>query len=108
MVGIISLAFIEERARCRWDNPEQKNLQISSLKKMVCDSGRARDEAVAEKAIQLSAERFGGLVIVSCCGGSGENLVTVPCTLTAAGWNQTFELNLTSMMFSNKAALNFL
>lgn len=107
-----ALAFIEEGARviAVGNNAEQEEpANILFKKNGFTITGDARDEGVAEKAIQLCAERFGGFdALYHVAGGSGRKFGDGALhEMTAAGWNQTLELNLTSMMFSNKAALNF-
>lgn len=66
--------------------------------------------ATAEKAIHICAEQFGdfhGLYHVA--GGSGRKMGDGPLhELTLEGWNKTFELNLTSLMLSNQAAVKWL
>lgn len=69
--------------------------------------GDAIDEETAPKAIEKCIKNFGafdGLYHVA--GGSGRRWGDGPlheCSLK--GWNQTLELNLTSMMLSNRAAV---
>jgi NAD(P)-dependent dehydrogenase (short-subunit alcohol dehydrogenase family) len=72
-------------------------------------TGDAREEAVAEKAIRACVDRFGGFDgIYHVAGGSGRKFGDSPLhEMTAEGWNQTLELNLTSLMFSNRAALKY-
>jgi NAD(P)-dependent dehydrogenase (short-subunit alcohol dehydrogenase family) len=71
--------------------------------------GDARDESVAEKAIEACVNLFGGFDgLYHIAGGSGRKFGDSPLhEITQSGWNQTLELNLTSLMFSNKAALKF-
>lgn len=70
-------------------------------------SGDARDAETAPSAIAeaLSAfERFDGLYHVA--GGSGRRMGDGPLhELTEEGWQATFDLNLTSLMLSNRAAV---
>ncbi len=69
--------------------------------------GDACDSDTAEQAIELCIDRFGdfdGLYHVA--GGSGRKYGDGPLhELTLDGWNKTFELNLTSLMLSNQAAV---
>jgi NAD(P)-dependent dehydrogenase (short-subunit alcohol dehydrogenase family) len=107
-----ALAFIEEGARviAVGNNPDQeKAANILFKKNGVATTGDARDENVAEKAIQLCAAQFGGFDgLYHVAGGSGRKFGDSALhEMTATGWHQTLELNLTSVMFSNKAALNF-
>lgn len=70
-------------------------------------SADATHPDTAEKAIRVCIEKFGsfdGLYHVA--GGSGRKMGDGPLhELTLEGWNKTLELNLTSLMLSNKAAI---
>jgi NAD(P)-dependent dehydrogenase (short-subunit alcohol dehydrogenase family) len=70
-------------------------------------SGDARDPATAPRAIEEALQRFGkfdGLYHVA--GGSGRRSGDGPLhELTDEGWQATFDLNLTSLMLSNRAAV---
>lgn len=61
----------------------------------------------AEKAIQICIEKFGGFDgLYHVAGGSGRKMGDGPLhELTLEGWNKTIELNLTSLMLSNQAAI---
>lgn len=69
--------------------------------------GDATDEETARQAIGRCREQFGsfdGLYHVA--GGSGRSAGDGPLhEMTLAGWNKTLELNLTSIMLSNRAAV---
>ena len=69
--------------------------------------GDAIQPGTAINAINTCIERFGsfdGLYHVA--GGSGRKMGDGPLhELTLEGWNKTFELNLTSLMLSNQAAI---
>jgi NAD(P)-dependent dehydrogenase (short-subunit alcohol dehydrogenase family) len=73
----------------------------------VVYAGDATESTTAETAIQLCINTFGdfdGLYHVA--GGSGRKYGDGPLhELTLEGWNKTFELNLTSLMLSNQAAI---
>lgn len=70
-------------------------------------SADAANENTATDAIELCLEKFGdfnGLYHVA--GGSGRKFGDGPLhELTLEGWTKTFELNLTSLMISNRAAV---
>jgi NAD(P)-dependent dehydrogenase (short-subunit alcohol dehydrogenase family) len=70
-------------------------------------SGDATKEDTAIKAIKICIQQFGsfdGLYHVA--GGSGRKFGDGPLhELTLEGWNKTMELNLTSLMLSNQAAV---
>lgn len=70
-------------------------------------SADATNAATAINAINICIEKFGnfdGLYHVA--GGSGRKMGDGPLhELTLDGWNKTMELNLTSMMLSNQAAV---
>lgn len=67
----------------------------------------ATDPSTAEYLITAAVESFGqidGLYHVA--GGSGRQLGDGPLhEMTDEGWNYTLDLNLTSLMYSNRAAL---
>jgi NAD(P)-dependent dehydrogenase (short-subunit alcohol dehydrogenase family) len=69
--------------------------------------GDASEEGLAERAIALCAERFGSLDgLYHVAGGSGRRFGDGPLhELTLEGWERTFQLNLTSLMLSNRAAV---
>lgn len=70
--------------------------------------GDAVSEQTAAKAISLCEEKFGGFDgLYHVAGGSGRKFGDGPLhTMTLEGWNKTLELNLTSLMLSNRAAIN--
>ena len=69
--------------------------------------GDASQPATAEKAMQEAIRAYGRLDgVYHVAGGSGRKFGDGPLhELTLEGWNQTFELNLTSLMLSNQAAI---
>jgi NAD(P)-dependent dehydrogenase (short-subunit alcohol dehydrogenase family) len=71
-------------------------------------SGDAVQSSTAIQSIELCISTFGsfdGLYHVA--GGSGRRMGDGPLhELTLEGWNKTMELNLTSLMLSNQAAIN--
>ena len=71
-------------------------------------SGDAANADTAIKAINICIEKFGsfdGLYHVA--GGSGRKMGDGPLhEITLDGWNKTLELNLTSLMLSDQAAVN--
>ena len=70
-------------------------------------SGDATQPDTANKAIALCLERFGGFDgIYHVAGGSGRNMGDGPLHgLSLEGWNWTLNMNLTSLMLSNQAAV---
>ena len=81
-----------------------KNILKEKAEAFSADATKA---GTAEKAIQVCIEKFGsfdGLYHVA--GGSGRKFGDGPLhELTLEGWNKTLELNLTSLMLSNQAAV---
>ena len=71
--------------------------------------GDATREATAAEAIQQCADRWGGCHgLYHVAGGSGRRFGDGPLhNITLEGWNKTFELNLTSLMLSNQAAVRY-
>jgi NAD(P)-dependent dehydrogenase (short-subunit alcohol dehydrogenase family) len=103
-------AFIKEGAKVIvvGRNPESclsAEILLGINAKALC--GDASQAETASKAIDLCIEEFGtfdGLYHVA--GGSGRKYGDGPLhELTLEGWNKTFELNLTSLMLSNQAAV---
>src|SRR3954452_15204044 len=69
----------------------------------------ATDENVAWFAIETCIKNFGGFNgLYHVAGGSGRRFGDGPLhELTTEGWEKTLQLNLTSLMFSNRAAIKF-
>lgn len=67
----------------------------------------ARHPDTAVKAIDLCIKEFGGFDgLYHVAGGSGRTMGDGPLhELTIQGWDKTLELNLTSLMLSNQAAI---
>lgn len=67
----------------------------------------ATSPSTAETAIQQALDRFGGFsALYHVAGGSGRKWGDAPLhELTDEGWEKTLQLNLTSMMYSNRAAV---
>ncbi len=72
-------------------------------------NGDATDPKTSEKAIQQAHDVFGKITgLFHVAGGSGRKWGDGPLDcLTLDGWNKTMELNLTSMMLSNKTMVNY-
>jgi NAD(P)-dependent dehydrogenase (short-subunit alcohol dehydrogenase family) len=72
-------------------------------------SGDATDTKTMEQAIKMADDEFGTITgLFHVAGGSGRRFGDGPLVkMTLDGWNKTFELNLTSMMLSNKAMVNY-
>ena len=71
---------------------------------LSCD---AREEGTADRAIKECLNRWGSLHgLYHVAGGSGRKFGDGPLhELSLTGWQATFELNLTTMMLSNRAAV---
>nr|WKN39654.1 SDR family NAD(P)-dependent oxidoreductase [Tunicatimonas sp. TK19036] len=69
----------------------------------------ATQETTASEAIRQCADHWGGCHgLYHVAGGSGRRFGDGPLhELTLEGWNKTFELNLTSLMLSNQAAVRY-
>jgi NAD(P)-dependent dehydrogenase (short-subunit alcohol dehydrogenase family) len=70
-------------------------------------TGDATEEGQTESAIEKCLERFGPLHgLYHVAGGSGRRFGDGPLhDLTLEGWERTLQLNLTSVMLSNRAAV---
>jgi len=107
-------AFVDEGAKIVVVGRDQKNIEKvrSELGANVeAISADATNPETAVDAINLCIRKFGtfdGLYHVA--GGSGRKMGDGPLhELSLEGWNKTLELNLTSLMLSNQAAIkNFL
>ena len=76
----------------------------NSAKAMAADASQPE---TAAKAIDLCISEFGGFDgLYHVAGGSGRRFGDGPLhELTLEGWHKTFDLNLTSLMLSNQAAV---
>jgi NAD(P)-dependent dehydrogenase (short-subunit alcohol dehydrogenase family) len=106
-------AFIDHGARvvAIGRNPESAEKASTLLKTAIVGTGDASQADTSERAIQTCLREFGsfdGLYHVA--GGSGRKFGDGPLhELSKEGWEETFNLNLTSLMLSNQAAIkNFL
>ena len=81
--------------------------QLKQNGKVLIANAATEDAAV--NAIRTCKEQFGGFDgMYHIAGGSGRKFGDGPLhELTLEGWQQTFNLNLTSLMLSNKAAVNY-
>jgi len=70
-------------------------------------SADAAHSDTAANAIDICIKKFGGFDgLYHVAGGSGRRMGDGPLhELTVEGWNKTLELNLTSLMLSNQAAI---
>jgi NAD(P)-dependent dehydrogenase (short-subunit alcohol dehydrogenase family) len=69
----------------------------------------ATHESTSEQAIRVCEEKFGGFDgLYHVAGGSGRKFGDGPLhELTLEGWQQTMQLNLTSLMLSDRAAIKY-
>lgn len=107
-----ALAFIEEGAKvvAVGRNPEHSEQARDSLKDNgIVITGDATEETTAEHAIQKSVQKFGGFDgLYHVAGGSGRKFGDGPLhEIKTEGWQYTLQLNLTSLMYSNRAAVRF-
>lgn len=81
--------------------------QATLGKKAIAIAGDATHANTAVKAIDLCIKQFGSFEgLYHVAGGSGRKMGDGPLhELTTDGWNKTLELNLTSVMLSNQAAV---
>jgi NAD(P)-dependent dehydrogenase (short-subunit alcohol dehydrogenase family) len=105
-----ALAFAREGARLiavgrNPDSCASAEAQLGAVGKVF--SGDASQPGTAQSAIDLCINTFGGFDgLYHVAGGSGRKFGDGPLhELTLDGWNKTFELNLTSLMLSNQAAV---
>lgn len=71
--------------------------------------GDASDEGTAEKAIRAAVGAFGKVTgLYHVAGGSGRRFGDGPLhDMTDEGWNKTMHWNLDSVMYSNRAAIQY-
>ena len=71
--------------------------------------GDATQPETIKKAIQLAHDNFGAISgLFHVAGGSGRKWGDGPLhQISPEGWNKTMELNLTSLMLSNQAMVNY-
>jgi len=107
-----ALAFREQGARVfavGYDDAGCEAARKALGKQHMVMQGDARREATGEAAVARCVERFGDLDgLYHVAGGSGRRWGDGPlheCSLE--GWNKTLELNLTSVMLSNRAAVRY-
>lgn len=104
-------AFIREGANvvAIGRNPDSVGKASSKLPGALIRAADATSENAAAQAIRLCVKQFGrfdGLYHVA--GGSGRKFGDGPLhELTKEGWEYTFNLNLTSLMLSNQAAVKY-
>lgn len=107
-----ALAFIRHGARVVVVGRTEATVQ--EAQRQLGDQGLAftsdaMHESTAPEAIQRCSDRWGGCHgLYHVAGGSGRRFGDGPLhELTLEGWNRTFELNLTSLMLSNQAAVRY-
>lgn len=103
-------AFIEAGARVVIVGRGKESLKIAteSLGSSVRGlTGDAADSGTAPRAIALALETFGGFDgLYHVAGGSGRRFGDGPLhEVSDEGWDATLRLNLTSLMYSNRAAV---
>jgi NAD(P)-dependent dehydrogenase (short-subunit alcohol dehydrogenase family) len=89
-------------------NPDSCNSALEVLGESALSiSGDACNQDTSINAIDICITEFGGFDgLYHVAGGSGRKMGDGPLhELTLDGWNKTFELNLTSLMLSNQAAV---
>jgi NAD(P)-dependent dehydrogenase (short-subunit alcohol dehydrogenase family) len=106
-----AMAFVKNGARVVVVGRDP--MKVEAAKKLLgrhgeAMAGNATEEPTSVKAIEFCLGRFGSLDgLYHVAGGSGRKMGDGPLhELTLEGWNQTLALNLTSLMLSNKAAVN--
>jgi NAD(P)-dependent dehydrogenase (short-subunit alcohol dehydrogenase family) len=103
-------AFIMEGAKVvvvgrNKDNVDKAKAEL--LEDIQAISADASDPKTATEAINLCIEKFGGFDgLYHVAGGSGRKMGDGPLhELSIEGWQKTLELNLTSLMLSDQAAI---
>jgi NAD(P)-dependent dehydrogenase (short-subunit alcohol dehydrogenase family) len=88
-------------------NPESVKKASARLKGAIMQAGDATETGTAEEAIKNCLRHFGGFDgLYHVAGGSGRKYGDGPLhEITRDGWDYTLNLNLTSLMLSNQAAV---
>ena len=107
-----ALAFIEEGAKViavgrNAEHVNEANKKFNAHGFAI--EGDATNETTAENAINFCIKKMGGFDgLYHVAGGSGRKFGDGPLhELTTEGWEKTLQLNLTSLMFSNRAAVKY-
>lgn len=103
-------AFVEEGARVVVVGLDNDSIDAASRAlphSAIIMAADAAQPETATSAIEKCIEAYGGFHgLYHVAGGSGRKFGDGPLhELTVAGWNQTINLNLTSLMLSNQAAV---
>ncbi len=103
-------AFINQGAKVLVVGRSEQSCQDAKIllgKNAIAISGDACLPSTSLDAIQACATTWGKLDgLYHVAGGSGRKMGDGPLhELSLEGWNKTFELNLTSLMLSNQAAV---
>ena len=91
-------------------NPESCDKAKETLgKESLTLSGDATNPETMKTAIQMAHTTFGSISgLFHVAGGSGRKWGDGPLDkISLEGWNKTMELNLTSLMLSNQAMVNY-
>ena len=93
--GVVALGLFPEN----FSQPESANL--------IFLEGDAQVEGTAERAMDMAVKHFGKLDgLYHVAGGSGRKFGDGPThELSLEGWKKTLDLNLTTVMLSNRAAI---
>ena len=103
-------AFVDEGASVIVVGRDVENGRIAEQQLQgsgIAIAGDATDPQTATTAIERCQQEFGGFNgLYHVAGGSGRRFGDGPLhELSLDGWNYTFQLNLTSLMLSNQAAV---
>lgn len=105
-----ALAFVKQGAKVVVVGKDEESAEAAN--DLLGDNGKAlADDATHEKtaphAIEVCMDSYGGFDgLYHVAGGSGRRFGDGPLhELTLDGWEKTMQLNLTSLMLSNKAAV---
>ena len=105
-----ALCFVKCGARVVIVGRDKENLGMARKKlgrSALALAGDAANPATAARAIELAARKFGRLDgLYHVAGGSGRRWGDGPThEMTDEGWHKTLDWNLSSVMYSNRAAL---
>lgn len=107
-----SMACIREGAKVVAVGRDARQCEIAASKfgdNGEVITGDALDETIAATAIAICDQKYDGFdALYHIAGGSGRKFGDGPLhELTTEGWNHTLQLNLNSLMYSNRAAVKY-
>ena len=104
-IGLSTASYLIDQGANVLINGLETSESIPSSASLVI--GDARDEKTVDRSIETCVAHFGKLDgLIHVAGGSGRKWGDGPLhDLTSEGWEETLKLNLTTVFYSNRAAI---